>query len=767
MTELLEALQGASAPDRETYRPEFFRLPVDRDRVEALLKREPRVVVHDTLHGQLTELVRSLNPSVKFSREALDEAARAHLKGTPAAEYGVWVYYPWNFRLVHLLDEAEFSLVRTDRNRNKITREEQAVLATKKVGVIGLSVGQSVSLTMALERSFGEIRLADFDTLELSNLNRIRSGVHEMGVPKVINTAREIAELDPFLKVTVFPEGITRDNMDVFFSVGGPLDVLIEECDSVDIKILARQKAKGLGIPVVMDMSDRGCLDVERFDLEPDRPIMHGWIDHLDLDAAGRAMTNEEKIPYMLPIVGTETLSPRMKASMVEMGQTVGTWPQLATSVVLGGALTGDTTRRIFLDHFSTSGRWHVDLEEQISDKKPPLVETHATDLGEAAESKMPRIPAGCTGVDHGGISKEEALELAEAGALAPSVGNMQAWSFVHHMAGLTLMEDQERAKSRWDPDHLMSNIGLGACLENMLLKAASKGIAIHWKELHSTNGHPTEILLRAAGGPGQALPDDVTRQLEPFIPIRATNRQVVERQLLDKAVIQRLADVTSTIQGCALHTFEASAELDELALICAGAERLRLLDRMGHEEFFTKEIRWSPEEAKRTMDGLDVATLELQPSDLAALRIVSDPHAMDLVRSWGGGKGLERFSAKGIRSAAAVVLISVDDDSLRSRIMGGRAMQRVWLQATREGLAFHPISAPIFVHHAMRHLRDVNASHILEMDQLWSRFISLTKLHDRRPLFMFRATLAGEPKVRSLRRPLSEMFRSSILSSV
>ncbi|HPF91885.1 MAG TPA: hypothetical protein PLL57_14590, partial [Flavobacteriales bacterium] len=71
----------------------------------------------------------------------------------------------------------EFALVRTDRNRNKITREEQAILSSKKVGVIGLSVGQSVSLTLALERSFGEIRLADHDTLELSNLNRIRSGV--------------------------------------------------------------------------------------------------------------------------------------------------------------------------------------------------------------------------------------------------------------------------------------------------------------------------------------------------------------------------------------------------------------------------------------------------------------------------------------------------------------------------------------------------------------------------------------------------------------
>ncbi len=113
------------------------------------------------------------------------------------------------------------SLVRTDRNRNKITSDEQALLATKKVGVIGLSVGQSVSLALTQERSFGELRLADYDTLDLSNLNRIRSGVHQLGLKKVVNVAREIAEIDPFLKVTCFPEGITTDNIERFLTEGG------------------------------------------------------------------------------------------------------------------------------------------------------------------------------------------------------------------------------------------------------------------------------------------------------------------------------------------------------------------------------------------------------------------------------------------------------------------------------------------------------------------------------------------------------------------
>ena len=87
--------------------------------------------------------------------------------------------------------------MRTDRNRNKFRPEEQARLTGKRVGIIGLSVGQSVALTMALERTAGELRLADFDRIELTNLNRIRSRAHAIRMNKAVNVAREIAEIDP------------------------------------------------------------------------------------------------------------------------------------------------------------------------------------------------------------------------------------------------------------------------------------------------------------------------------------------------------------------------------------------------------------------------------------------------------------------------------------------------------------------------------------------------------------------------------------------
>jgi molybdopterin/thiamine biosynthesis adenylyltransferase len=291
-----------------------------------------------------------------------------YLDGVPEDKYGLWVYYPWNKRLVHILDEQEFAEIRTNRNLYKITREERDLLATRKIGVIGLSVGQSVTMSLAMERAFGELRIADFDTLELSNMNRIRTGVHNLGLPKTVIVAREIAEIDPFLKVTCFHEGITPDNIDNFLHQDGTLDLLVDECDSLDIKLLCRRKARAAGIPVLMDTSDRGMIDIERFDLEPDRPLFHGIVSEEEISPE---IMNDPKlrVHLSLKIAGADSGSQRMKDSLSEIGKTISTWPQLASAVALGGAAIAEITRKITLGENQPSGRFYVDMDDIIKDE--------------------------------------------------------------------------------------------------------------------------------------------------------------------------------------------------------------------------------------------------------------------------------------------------------------------------------------------------------------------------------------------------------------
>jgi hypothetical protein len=280
--------------------------------------------------------------------------------------YGHWVYYPWRNTLVRILEEPDFINVRTSRNKYKITQEEHDLLKRKRIGIIGLSVGQSVALSLAMERSFGELRIADFDTLDLSNMNRIRTGLYNLGIRKSWMVAREIAEIDPFLKVTVYEAGITKENINEFFTLGGKLDLLIEECDSLPVKINSRIKAKYFGIPVLMDTSDRGMIDIERFDKEPERPIFHGLLKKFGNENRILDHLPESHKEIMMNILDFGNLSDRAKESITQIGKTITTWPQTASSVLMGGAVCAYYSRLLLLDKVILSGRFYIDLDEYL-----------------------------------------------------------------------------------------------------------------------------------------------------------------------------------------------------------------------------------------------------------------------------------------------------------------------------------------------------------------------------------------------------------------
>ena len=66
----------------------------------------------------------------------------------------------------------------------------------------------------------------------------------------------------------------------------------------------------------------------------------------------------------MLAIIGADTMSTRMRASLLEIDQTISTWPQLASSVAMGGAVAADVARRMLLGQQTASGRFFMDVEE-------------------------------------------------------------------------------------------------------------------------------------------------------------------------------------------------------------------------------------------------------------------------------------------------------------------------------------------------------------------------------------------------------------------
>jgi len=382
-------LATAGPVDRDVWQPVLFDpcRQTDLDSLSALLASGNVREVHDLIEEQLTELVCSRDPSCTDPQE-IGRRKQEQLAGLAPWQYGTWVWYPWSGQLVHVLPREEFRLVRTDRNRGKIERPEQRRLLGKRIGVIGLSVGNSAALTFALEGIGGAYKLADYDDFGLSNLNRLRAGVHHLGVNKAVITARQMFEIDPYLQIEVYRDGLTEDNIEEFFTGGGGrIDLLVEECDTPWAKIAAREFARDLRIPVVMDCNDRGMLDIERFDVEPDRPLLHGLIGDLkSVDV--RELSRPARAQLILAMVDADRISPELAASFGQIGRTLSSWPQLASGVALGGALTGEAARRILLGRPCGSGRFYSDLDLQLRPERDVISGLVAGPVGALATDR-------------------------------------------------------------------------------------------------------------------------------------------------------------------------------------------------------------------------------------------------------------------------------------------------------------------------------------------------------------------------------------------
>lgn len=760
MKDKLKALSQATLHLKDVFKPVLYRLKTEKDQQNftELLSSNPGISVYDYLSGQLDDLIKINNPKQKFDPASLEKAVSDHLGDCPPEAYGVWVYYPWSARVVHILDESEFIEVRTNRNLYKITRNERDLLARQKIGIVGLSVGKTIALTMAMERSFGEIRLADYDILDLSNLNRLQTGVYNLGLSKTIVSAREISEIDPFLNVVCFSEGLTEANMDKFFMDGGRLDLLVEECDGLDIKIRCRQKAKALKIPVVMDMNDRGMLDVERFDLEPDRPLLHGLIDHLDVEKIKFLRTSEEKLPYMLPMIGAETLSDKLKASMIEVGQTINTWPQLSSSVMLGGALAADVSRRIILNEFHDSGRYWVDLEELITDKIPSNKESKNADEKKEIsflDINIAPLPGQIS------LSEELIKEIVTAGVLAPSGGNTQPWKWIYKNSCLSLFIDPERANSFLDCKGIASFSALGAASENIIIKAQSLGMEVVLENTFQNNNTLVALFRFFAKGGSTAQQPRVFQPPIELLYLRNTNRKITQHQPLQKKDLQQLKEIAATIPGTQLAWVAEPTTLKQLGELVAEADRIRLLHPTGHKNF-VEEIRWSPEENLEKRDGIDIESIELSPLDLAGFRMARKWSVANLLRKWGGGEAFKKLGKRSIENASAVGLITMPGFSYEDYYNAGRSLERVWITANGLNISIQPCTALVYLFYRLIEMKGEGLSSevIEELKKIKNKFNTLfPEATSNAEIFLFRAFIADHPELKSLRRPLSEVL--------
>lgn len=267
------------------------------------------------------------------------------------AEDFVYVYYPWNGHIVKTVKEQDYFRLKTNRNQDLITVEEQKKLYNAKVAVFGMSVGSNIAFVLTQAGIGRNITIADFDDLDATNLNRILAGVHQIGLNKAIIASRRIYEDNPFAEVNVLEKGIDRDSLAKLLSAQ-QIEYIIEEVDDMKVKIDTRRLARQYKVPVIMitDNGDGVVLHVERYDLGYDKIFGQGddyWEEKLKApmskELAGKIIMNDI-------VGGADKVDKKMLASVRRvLARELVSWSQLGSAAILGGVVATAALKRIIL----------------------------------------------------------------------------------------------------------------------------------------------------------------------------------------------------------------------------------------------------------------------------------------------------------------------------------------------------------------------------------------------------------------------------------
>ncbi len=680
----------------------------DDNAVLEQLRADPVIEFIDHRESQLEEL-QTLRPPP--DEELIAEPCR-------------WVYYPWRRTVVALLGPRAFRAVRLDRNRNVITTAEQDRLGTLRIGVAGLSVGHVIAHTLVAQGMCGELRLADFDGLELSNLNRVPATVLDLGLNKAEVAARRIAELDPYVAVRVLDAGLTPDNVDEFLD---GLDIVVEVCDSLDIKVSVREGARARRIPVVMPSADRGLLDVERFDLEPQRPILHGLLGNVDF-AKLAALSSREKVPHMIRFLEGEKFTSRPLASVLEIDRTLSTWPQVSADVVLGATTIAEAVRRLGVGEDLPSGRTRVDVGRALDQLGEPRTTTDRRPP--PAEYSDPVLP-GASGL------------ITAAAMRAPSASNAQPW-FIESSPDVVTIRLAPEHTSTLDIGLRASAVALGAALFNAKVAAATQHMLGPVSLLNDVGGVP----LRATLQLGDGGDPDLAALYEPMLA-RETNRRPGMPGAIAADTIERLHSIVER-ERAHLHVVTDPDEIAGVATILGATDRTRYLTPQLHAEMVS-ELRRPGDAYPDT--GIDVLSLELDPGSLALFDILKRPDVMAHLAQWNAGSALGEDTRRRVLASSALAVISVAGGTLTDYALGGCATEAAWIVAQQCGLGVQPVS-PVFLYaRDADDLTELSTPFAAELGELQQEFRQLIRTPPGNvPVLVLRLALGGPASVRSRR---------------
>lgn len=343
-----------------------------------------------------------------------------------------------------------------------------------------------------------------------------------------------------------------------------------------------------------------------------------------------------------------------------------------------------------------------------------------------------------------------EFRKILEAAISAPSGDNCQPWQFTISGNRIDLYNLPEKDTSLFNCQQRASLIAHGAVLENIRIAAMAEGYSANVTSLPNPDNpnHIASITLV----PAEPIPSP----LYDCIAQRTTNRKRYQPTPLLPEERNSLLKVAGSCEKCTVKLIEESEAKRTLARIAGLNDRL-VFENPHLHQFLYGKIRWNDRDAQETADGLDIKTLEVGGVDAFGFRLFQNFSLLSFLNNFGVSRMVSKNAEKLANSAAALGIIAVPGAKSADYLMAGILMERIWLEATRLGLAMQLMTGITFLMQRVReHDTDgLTTEQVALLADAASTMRQTTGLGTQTIALMFRIGHSNGPSARALRFPL------------
>ncbi len=197
-----------------------------------------------------------------------------------------------------------------------IGEEKLKEIESKKILLIGVGGVGSYALEAFIRNGFCNITIVDFDTIELSNLNRqLITNTTNIGKYKVDEAKKRALLINPNIKIQILKEKLNKENIKNLLDQN--FDYIIDACDTIDVKFALMEESLHYSYKLISCMGTAKKTDPTKLEITTLDKTNNDPIARLLRNKVKKAHINKKlyvvsstEVPKQINMLGTANLVP-------------------------------------------------------------------------------------------------------------------------------------------------------------------------------------------------------------------------------------------------------------------------------------------------------------------------------------------------------------------------------------------------------------------------------------------------------------------------